>query len=209
MVDNGQSNVFLTALDVVQERIMKPIDRKKEKLLQCIVFFVRNTNCCGVTKLCKLLSFIDFEHYYKTGKTVTGQEYLAAPLGPVPISAYKEVTQNENRDLGLYGKVTTSDINGFQKIEIPEDIQFNKGIFSAREFELLEEISERYKDTRAEEIVGIAHVEGGPWDRTYKEKGEWSSIDIDSVFISLSEGDEHLALIRQWQCGRNVSWEGS
>jgi uncharacterized phage-associated protein len=60
------------------------IDRQREKL--AAAFFAANTKYCGVTKLCKLLYFLDFIHYRQTGRTVTGLEYRAWPKGPVPVA---------------------------------------------------------------------------------------------------------------------------
>src|SRR5688500_15970622 len=65
-----------------------PIDMvktyRREKLLNAIVFFAANTRYCGKTKLYKLLYLLDFEHYKATGRSVTGLEYYAWQMGPVP-----------------------------------------------------------------------------------------------------------------------------
>ncbi|HEV7681080.1 MAG TPA: Panacea domain-containing protein [Pyrinomonadaceae bacterium] len=48
-----------------------------------------------MTKLFKLLYFLDFEHYKKTGRSVTGLKYFAWPMGPVPVSLKDEISHPE------------------------------------------------------------------------------------------------------------------
>lgn len=57
---------------------------EREKLINAFIYFVRNTKRCHKLKLFKLLSFLDFEHYRQTGRSVTGLRYDAWPMGPVP-----------------------------------------------------------------------------------------------------------------------------
>lgn len=66
------------------------IKREREKLLNAIIFFANNTTVCGKVKLIKLLSLLDFEHYTQTGRSVTGMEYYAWRMGPVPVSVEEE-----------------------------------------------------------------------------------------------------------------------
>ena len=71
----------------------------RAKLVNAIVYFGQHTKKCGMTKLFKLLYFLDFEHYKKTGRSVTGLRYFAWPMGPVPVSLKEELSQPE-ADLG-------------------------------------------------------------------------------------------------------------
>jgi uncharacterized phage-associated protein len=56
------------------------------KLMQLIVFFAHHhaVKPLGKTKLFKLLFFTDVTHIRKTGRPITGVEYLKFPYGPVP-----------------------------------------------------------------------------------------------------------------------------
>ena len=54
--------------------MMVPHDR--DKLINAIVFFAKNTKYCGKIKLIKLLYLLDFEHFRQTGRSVTGMDYL-------------------------------------------------------------------------------------------------------------------------------------
>jgi uncharacterized phage-associated protein len=69
------------------------ITHEREKLIQAINFFARNTRKCGKTKLFKLLYFLDFEHFKLTGRSVTGLSYNAWKMGPVPVALFNEIEQ--------------------------------------------------------------------------------------------------------------------
>ena len=67
------------------------ISHEREKLLNAIIFFAKNSSYLGKIKLWKLLYFLDFEHFKETGRSVTGMRYNAWPMGPVPVSLHNEV----------------------------------------------------------------------------------------------------------------------
>src|SRR5690606_25051292 len=66
------------------------IGRDRQKLIQACVYFATNTQGCGKVKLFKLLYLLDFAHFRETGRSVTGLDYLAWRLGPVPIELAQE-----------------------------------------------------------------------------------------------------------------------
>ena len=78
------------------------VTHKREKLINAIIYFVRNTKHCHKLKLFKLLSFLDFEHYRQTGRSVTGLHYDAWPKGPVP-SHLDEELEKPGSDLATAG----------------------------------------------------------------------------------------------------------
>jgi len=67
------------------------IDHSREKLINAIVYFAKNTNYCGKTKLIKLLYLLDFEHFRDIGRNVIGLDYYAWSMGPVPTSLFYEI----------------------------------------------------------------------------------------------------------------------
>ncbi|EQD73859.1 hypothetical protein B1A_04740, partial [mine drainage metagenome] len=62
------------------------ISHEREKLINAIIFFAIHTRFLGKTKLFKLLYFLDFEHHKETGRSVTGMDYFAWKMGPVPVA---------------------------------------------------------------------------------------------------------------------------
>src|SRR5580693_8882535 len=75
------------------------VSRDREKLVNAIVYFLRETNHCHTLKLFKLLNFADFEHFRQTGRTIFNLDYRALPMGPVPTELYDELKQGGRSDL--------------------------------------------------------------------------------------------------------------
>ncbi len=154
-------------------------------MINAIIYFAKNTNICGKTKLLKLLYFLDFRHFKQTGKSVTGLDYYAWPMGPVPKDLFIEITENMPSDL----KSAMHELpkEGFQQI-IPKR-RFSGEYFSKREMSLLSDISDIFKDANAEDMIESTHLANEPWDRTRKEKGMNQKIDymlsIDNIDDSL------------------------
>ena len=71
------------------------ITHNREKLINTIIYFADKVDKCGKVKLFKLLYFLDFEHYKLTGRSVTGLDYYAWKMGPVPVALYDEIESLE------------------------------------------------------------------------------------------------------------------
>src|SRR5258708_26258226 len=71
------------------------INNDRKKLIAAIMYFAKNTNKCGKTKLFKLLYFLDFEHFRQAGRSVTGLSYYAWKMGPVPVALMDEMSVPE------------------------------------------------------------------------------------------------------------------
>jgi len=63
----------------------------RDKLINAIVYLLKHTKFCDQAKLYKLLYFIDFKHFQQTGKSVTGQDYIACKEGPEPMELREEI----------------------------------------------------------------------------------------------------------------------
>ncbi len=118
------------------------ITHEREKLLQAINFFVRNTNKCGKTKLFKLLYLLDFEHFKATGRSVTGLTYNAWPMGPVPVSLYNEFEAPEpDMAHAFHFEQRKIRNNTETMLRITPSIEFSDRHFTTRELSLLAELS--------------------------------------------------------------------
>lgn len=163
------------------------ITHHREKLINAIIFFAQNTKYCGKTKLLKLLYFLDFKHFKQTGKPVTGLNYYAWEMGPVPKNFYEELSGKMRPDLRSAIRITGKE-GGLQLIQAQQ--KFNNQYFSKRELRLLEELSFIFNEAKADMMVESTHLHNQPWDRTLKEKGKFAEIDymraLDSDRTSLS-----------------------
>ena len=155
------------------------ITHHRERLINAIIYFAEKTKFCGKTKLLKLLYFLDFRHFKQTGKPVTGLDYYAWDMGPVPRDLYNELDAMKP-DLNSAIKVVEKE--GFQKI-VPKK-KFDGDYFSKREIKLLEDLSFIFGEAKADEMIESTHLANEPW-----EKGRLAKIDymlsIDNIDDSL------------------------
>lgn len=162
------------------------ITNHREKLINAIIYFAKNTKYCGKTKLMKLLYFLDFMHFKQAGKSVTGQDYFAWMMGPVPKNLFEELSGNMKPDMKTAIKELDAE-KDFQQINPKK--RFNADYFSKNEMKLLENISFIFKDATADIMIETTHLKNEPWDKTLKEKGEFQKIDymlaVDSDIVSL------------------------
>lgn len=175
------------------------ITRHREKLINAIIYFAKETEHCGKTKLLKLLYFLDFYHFKQTAKSVTGLEYFAWEQGPVPKELFEELSGNMKVD--LKGAISLASTEDFQKI-VPKK-KFNEDYFTNREKKLLKDLSYVFRDAKAEEMVEVSHLRNEPWDKTLKEKGPRQkidymlSIDDEENSLSYNEAKERMEEITE------------
>lgn len=146
------------------------ITHEREKLIQAINYFSRNTKNCGKTKLFKLLYFLDFEHFKETGRSVTGMDYYAWAMGPVPTALFNEI-KNPGEDLSnAFSFESRSTAKGEMLIITPK-IEFSNKHFSKREIRIMSNLAKEYENSRAKEMIEETHLENLPWHKVYHEQG--------------------------------------
>lgn len=162
------------------------ITHQREKLINAIIYFAKGTKYCGKIKILKLLSELDFEHFKQTGRSATGLDYSAWPMGPVSLELFEELSGKMRPDLAEAIKIVP--VGELQQI-VPQK-PFNSKYFTKREKKLLSNFVEIFRDATAEQMKGSSHREGGPWDRTVKEKGLQQPIDY---FMALDDSQGSLS----------------
>ncbi len=168
------------------------VDRSKDKLVNAVIYFVQNTKYCGKTKLFKLLYFLDFEHFSRTGRSVTGLEYFAWPKGPVPVEIFDEV---ESPVGVLEGAIRVSKrpaYNGKTINDIVPLQNFSGDNFSKREIKLLEALCKEYADSYADDMVEATHLENLPWHQVYEVEGRKQQIIPYELALKKSEYEQAL-----------------
>jgi len=158
----------------------------REKLINAIVYFAANTEFCGKTKLMKLLYFLDFKHFKETGKSVTGMQYDAWEMGPVPVPVFDELSGAMKPDFAV--AIRTVVHNELQRI-IPRQ-KFDGKYFTKREKRILENLAFIFKDAQADDMIESTHLYNSPWYITKKEKGLKQRIDY---FLALDDSPESLS----------------
>lgn len=138
------------------------------KLIEMIVFFAGKVKPWK-TKLNKLLFYADFTHFKKTGYSISGTEYYAIQMGPVPHN-FSSIFEYA----GTHGFIDIA-YHEFQNGGIGEafmprpDKQFNADLFDDKEIESLEYIVNKVGKFSTEEIIRLSHEEIA-WSENYVDK---------------------------------------
>ena len=147
------------------------VSRDREKLINAIIYFLRETNHCHTLKLFKLLNFSDFEHFRQTGRTMFGLDYRALPMGPVPTALLEEIKQGGNDDLKSAVQLfeIRDDITKeLQRRDLKAKSPFDKKYFSKRELKILERVADFFKELKAADMSEFSHMKRLPWRSVYQ-----------------------------------------
>jgi uncharacterized phage-associated protein len=181
--------------------------RHQDKLINAIIYFVQQDSTVKLTKLMKLLYFLDFGHYRESGYSVTGQKYEAWPKGPVPVDVWAEIRNGEDRgihvrDVAKFLPVEqTIDAFGYD-LRLTHGARFKNTPFNPREMRILRDVAYMFHNVPASRIIEATHMPGTPWKKTYSTKGEGAEIDYALALDGCD--DEHIARIREDQRDREL-----
>ena len=144
-----------------------------ERLKNILLYLAEQVEATYITKMNKLLFYVDFLNYNHTGMAMTGLAYRALPYGIVP-----------DNFLGVFGSyhdeiepvdAPTAQHDG---IILRPKMQADLSMFSEQEKETLRLVVARFKDTKPSEISEINHQE----DAWLQFKGTQKPVDFDMAF---------------------------
>jgi DNA-binding transcriptional regulator YiaG/uncharacterized phage-associated protein len=158
MLDTGRPNEF---------NGYKSINH--QKLYNIILFFAEKITPWK-TKLNKLLFYSDFLHFKKNCSSITGLNYRAIPLGPVP-DKFDIIFSlvNQNKFIEIEYKVFPNEGTGERFYPSPER-HFNEEIFNTEELTTLNQVMNKVGKMNTYELVEMSHNEKG-WIENQEEKG--------------------------------------
>lgn len=139
--------------------------RHREKLINAALYFAAHTRHCGKIKLIKLLYLLDFEHYRQTGASVTGLEYRAMKMGPVPLDLYQEWDALEP-DFAAAIDIVPERVLDYVRESVHPKRPFDDSHFSKRELRLMAALAERFCEDYSQPMINITHAERGPGRRS-------------------------------------------
>jgi len=149
-----------------------------DKLLYMIIYFAETVQPLK-TKLNKLLFYSDFLNYKKTGFSISGSNYAAIDLGPVP-EAYDTLFDYFNRNNWIkieYVDFKNRENIGEMFVRNP-DRQFQQELFNKAELNSLKYVAEYFKSMSTRELIDFSHNEKA-WKIKSREK---SAIEYDHAF---------------------------
>ncbi|NOZ36015.1 MAG: DUF4065 domain-containing protein [Chlorobi bacterium] len=139
-----------------------------KKLTEMVIFFSQELSPWK-TSLNKLLFYSDFLNYRQTGYAISGANYRAINLGPVPINfdSIFEYMVN-NKDIKI--KYHDFETNFGEQFKSLKDRPFNPEIFTETELKTLNIIAEKFRNIKnTKEIVDISHKEKAWLDNEKKK----------------------------------------
>lgn len=174
IIDEQQKNWFSISLESFYFGDRKPSSLtgfkspNSLKLAEMIVFFTEKLQPFK-TKLNKLLFYADFMNFANSGYSISGVQYKAINMGPVPNNFNSIFEYYCNRD--AFDIQSTSYPNGAigEKFLPNKNKKFDPSIFSEAEICILESVANRFQNTSTSEIIEISHAEKA-WKENEKEK---------------------------------------
>ena len=138
-----------------------------EKLREMIIYFTAAVKPWK-TKMNKLLFYADFVNFRKTCFSISGTQYRAIDMGPVPnnFNSIFEFSADHD-DINIQQKSFPSGALGEQFLPHPER-KFNPEVFSEDELLSLQEVEKKFKNTSVSDIIEISHREKA-WYENYQE----------------------------------------
>lgn len=128
------------------------------KFSEMVVFFTHKLEPWK-TKLNKLLFYADFGLYKQSGFSMSGVQYRAIPMGPVPNNFNSIFEYLVNRGVLDIYYTNFPDGGTGEQIKPDPNKTFDKELFNDTEIEILESVAERFKKTSTNEIIEISHNE--------------------------------------------------
>ena len=124
-----------------------------------MVFFFSEKLQPWKTKLNKLLFYADFLCFGMSGKSISGVNYRAIPMGPVP-DKFQTLFEflNNTQVVEINTSYFTNGGIGEQFFPAKER-KFNSALFTEQEINSLVAVAERFKSVSTDDIIEISHKE--------------------------------------------------
>ena len=168
------------------------VSHSRDKLINAILYFAEHTRGLGKIKLFKLLYLLDFEHFRQTGRPVTGMEYRAWKMGPVPAELV-QVWDDLDADLAEAIEIRPEKVYDYVRENVVPKRRFNDTHFTPRELRILGELAARYVEDLSEKLIDVTHDENGAWARVWQDGA--GSDQVIGYRLALAENDPNRETI--------------
>ena len=164
-LEKNESQENIVSSDIGIREVPKENGEKFKQVLLYVVSKVGNRPNIGQTALYKILYFIDFDYYEKTGQYLVGATYIKNTHGPSPISFAKI-----SRGLQTKGELVevNSKFFGFDQKKYLVTSEPEVSLLSASELRHIDNELERLASKTAKELSDLSHIDT-PW-RVAKER---------------------------------------
>lgn len=128
------------------------------KFAEMVIYFVEKLQPWK-TKLNKLLFYADFAMFKYSAYSISGAQYRAIPLGPVPKNFEGIFDYLARRDYITIQYTTFPDGGIGERFKLNSNRTFNFEMFTESELNVMEFIKERFKNVSTNEIIKLSHKE--------------------------------------------------
>lgn len=170
---------------------------KPDKLREVLLYLTNKVGAkanVGETVIYKLLYFIDFDFYEKTGKSITGLTYVKLPYGPAPLPKTFLGVIREMEKNGEIEVATTKYFSHDQKKYLPRRslCEINLTNLNAQELEHINWEIDRLSDKSARELSDFSH-DDTPWIvAEMQEPLNYQSVFYRTHKTAITEPDDEL-----------------
>ena len=168
------------------------VSRSREKLINAILFFADRVRGLGKIKLFKLLFLLDFEHFRETGRSVSGMEYRAWKMGPVPAELV-QIWDDLDADIADAIEIRPEKVYDYVRENVIPKRAFDDSHFTTREMRILVSLAERFHEDLSERMIDITHDENGAWAKIWQGgKGNDREIPYE---LAIAEDDPNREVV--------------
>lgn len=159
------------------------VTHNREKLLNAIIYFSENAGLLNKTRLYKLLYLLDFEHFKETGRSVTGLEFHAWEMGPVPVALEEELDSPKDDFVdNIRIEIVQNKRQYNPSINLHPKSKFDSKHFTKRELRILNSIAEKHGMCSTDDLIRLTHQEGQPWHKVWEiEKRQYDEIPYEYI----------------------------
>lgn len=179
----------------------------RDRLINAVLYFAENTRSCGKIKLFKLLYLMDFEHFRLTGKSITGAEYSAWKMGPVPTVLYDEWEDPDADFAEAVGIVYEQQID-FVRQTVVAKREFDDSEFTPRQLGVMAALAAKYRNVQSVKMIDVTHAENGAWTKVWQEgKGRSKPIPYELAISEETENRDAILQIHEFNVKRAMAIE--
>lgn len=179
----------------------------RNRLINAVLFFAENTEYCGKIKLFKLLYLMDFEHFRLTGKSITGAEYSAWRMGPVPTVLYDQWDEPHGEFSDAVDILLERQID-FVRQTVKPKRPFDDEEFTPRHLRVMRGLAEKYKYVQSAAMIDVTHAENGAWTKVWNDgAGKSKPIPYELAISNDTDNREAIMMIREFDLMREKAVE--
>jgi uncharacterized phage-associated protein len=171
------------------------VRHQNEKAFNAIIYFLEHTSMCNKKKTYKLLWLLDSEHFRAIGRSVTGYQYYAWKMGPVPTALHEAIESGDPEFAEFFDIERYIDRKGYETISLVSKRPFDKQYFSKKELAILGDLVNRFDLATGEEMEQWTHREGTPWYQVWHVEGKkQAEIPYEYALSSLPAEEREIIL---------------